>query len=179
MPLTNTDVRAYLSIKTGAAGNSTAQGDANLSLGKYISTTAAPGTLNALFDSITPARNGASEVDYRCVFVRNLHATLTATNYKVWLEGGDPAGGPTLAIAVDTTAASPIGQAGSQALEIATDTTAPAGLTWVTPTSDGAGLAMGNIPAGQCRAFWVRCSATNSLAVTETIQFHHAFDTLA
>ena len=40
MALSNTSVRAYLSVKTGSAGNSTAQGDANLSLGKWLSTTA-------------------------------------------------------------------------------------------------------------------------------------------
>ena len=178
MPLTNTSVRAYLSIKTGSAGNSTAQGNANLSLGKYISTTAAPTGLNGWFDAASAAENAAGMVDYRCGFVRNLDATLTALSYKLWMEGGDPAGGMQWAIALDTTAASPIGQAAAQALEIANDTTAPAGLTWVTPTSEGAGLSFGNLAPGYCRAFWIRRTQTNSPAVTEWIYFHHGFDTL-
>ena len=178
MALSNTSLRAYLSVKTGAAGNSTAQGDANLSLGKWLSTTAAPSALNAWFDAATPARNAAGEVDYRCGFVRNLDATLTALTYKLWMQGGDPAGGPTWAIALDTTAASPIGSASAQALEIANDTTAPAGLTWVTPTTEGTGLPFGDIPPGDCRPFWVRRTQTNTTASTEWIYLHHGFDTL-
>lgn len=178
MPLVNTSLRAYLSVKTGAAGNTVAQGDANLSLGKYLSTTAAPFALNSWFDAATPARNAASEVDYRCGFVRNLDATLTSLAYRLWMQGGDPAGGPTWAIALDTTVASPIGQASAQALEVANDTTAPAGLTWVTPTTEGAGLSFGDIPAGYCRAFWVRRTQTNTTASTEWIYLHHGFDTL-
>ena len=178
MPLVNSSVRARLSIKTGSAGNTVAQGDANLSLGKYVSITPAPTSLNALFDASTAARNAASEVDYRCLFVVNLDATLTALAYRLWMEGGDPAGGPLWAIALDPTAATPIGSAAAQAIEIATDTTAPAGLTWITPTTEGAGLSFGNIPADYCRAFWVRRSQTNTTASTEWIYLHHGFDTL-
>lgn len=178
MPLSNTSLRAYLSIKTGSAGNSVAQGDPNQSLGKFISTTAAPVALNSWFPAATSAQNAASRVDYRSGFVRNLDATLTALAYKLWMEGGDPAGGPAWAIALDTTAASPIGQASAQGLEIANDTTAPAGLTWVTPTTEGSGLSFGDILPGYCRQFWVRRTQTNSAASTEWIYLYHGFDTL-
>ena len=179
MPIVTADLKWYLSIKTGSAGNSSAQSDANASLGKYLSTTQAPTTLNGLFDAVTKERNAASEVDYRCVFIRNSHATLTALSGYLYLDGGDPAGGPDWAIAVDTKAASAIGATAAQALEVANDTTAPSGLSFSAPTTEGTGLALGDIAPGYCRAVWIRCSATNSVAVTEEITLKATFSTLA
>ena len=182
MPITSGNLPFHLSVKTGAAGNSVAQSDANLSLGKYISTTVAPTSLNSLFDSVTAARNAASEVDYRCVFVRNAHATITATGGKLWLSGGDPAGGLVWTIAVDSIAASAIGASSVQAQEAATDTAPGSGVTGLAfsaPTSDAGGISIGDLAPGQCRAVWIRCTATNSAAVTETITLSVAFDTTA
>jgi hypothetical protein len=181
MPIVETDLKWYLSVKTGAAGNSTAQTDANLSLGKYLSTTLAPATLNALFDAVTKERNAASEVDYRCVFIRNSHATLTATGGKLYLDGGDPAGGPAWAVAVDSIAASAIGASAAQAQEATTDTAPGAGVTGLsfsTPTTEGTGLTVGYIAPGYCKAVWIRCTQTNSTAVTETITLKATFSTL-
>ena len=182
MPILTANLPWYLSVKTGAAGNSTAQSDANLSLGKYISTTTAPTTLNALFDSVSAARNAASEVDYRCVFVRNTHATITGTGGKVWLSGADPAGGLVWTIAVDSIAASAIGASSAQAQEATTDTAPGAGVTGLSfsaPTSDAGGISFGDLAPGQCRAVWIKCAAANTAAVTETITLSVAFDTIA
>lgn len=52
MAITATDILFKFSVKTGAAGNSTA-GTAGGSLGKYISTTQiTDNTLNNLFDDV-------------------------------------------------------------------------------------------------------------------------------
>ena len=179
MAIVTADLKWYLSIKTGSAGNSSAQSDANASLGKYLSTTQAPTTLNGLFDAVTKERNAASEVDYRCVFIRNDHATLTAMSGVIFLDGGDPAGGPAWAIAVDSTAASAIGASAAQALEVANDTTAPSGLTFTAPTTEGTGIALGDLAPGYCRAVWIRCTQTNSIAVTEGITLKATFTTPA
>ena len=180
MAIVTADLKWYLSIKTGSAGNSSAQSDANASLGKYLSTTQAPTTLNGLFDAVTKERNAASEVDYRCVFIRNLHSTLTAMSGVIYLDGGDMAGGPSWAIAVDSTAASAIASASAQALEVANDTTAPSpALTFSAPTTEGAGIAVGDIAPGYCRAIWIRCTQTNSVAVTEGITLKATFTTAA
>ncbi len=181
MPIVTADLPWMLSVKTGSAGNSTAQDDANLSLGKYISTTAAPTTLNALFDTVTKERNAASEVDYRGVFVKNTHATLTATGGKLYLDGGDPAGGMAWAVAVDSIAASLIGASAAQAQEAATDTVpgdGVTGLSFSAPTTEGSGLTVGDLAPGYCRAVWIRCSQTNSAAVSETITLKATFATL-
>lgn len=157
------DILKKLSIKTGAAGNSSAQADPNASLGKYISISAAAETLHALFDAITGVENAASDVEYRCIFIHNNHATLTALTTKVYISA-ETAGGAALAIGVDTTAASAIGSASAQAIEVATEGDAPVGVSFSSPVSEGAALTLGDIPAGQCKALWLRRTAANSVA---------------
>lgn len=182
MAIVAADILLKLSIKTGTAGNQSAQPDPNASLGKYISTTQVSGTAaNNLFDDISGAENAASTVDYRCVFVHNSHATLTLQNAVVYLSGGDPAGGATVSVAVDNIAASAIGATAAQAAEIVNETTAPTGVgAFSAPATAETGLALGNIGPGQCRAFWVRRAAANTAAVdNETVNLAIAGDTAA
>lgn len=165
MAILTTDILFKLSIKTGTAGNQNAQGDKDQSLGKYISTTAwAGGTLHDLFDVVTGDENAASDVEYRCVFVHNNHATLTLQSAVLWISA-EVGGGAVAAIGIDPAAASPIGQAGAQAAEIATEQNAPAGVSFSAPTTKGTGIAVGNIAAGYCRGIWIRRSAANTGAV--------------
>lgn len=165
MPITSSDILYKLSITTGATGNANAQGNVNNSLGKYISTTQlTDNTLNNLFDDISGDENAASTVDYRCIFVHNAHATLTWTSVVAWISA-EVANGASVAIGVDTTAATVIGSAPVQALTVANETTAPAGVTFSTATTKGAGVSLGDIPAGSCRAIWVRRTAANNAAV--------------
>ena len=154
------------STTAGAAGNagtSTPTG----SLGKYISTSAwAGGAANDLFDDISGAENAASTVDYRCVFVHNSNTANPLQNAVVYMSA-EVAGGASIAIAVDTTAASAIGSATAQALQATTELAGPqTSLTYSSPTTAGTGLALGNIPVGNCRAFWVRRTAANSSALS-------------
>lgn len=165
MAITASDILLKLSVKTGSAGNSTAGTPAG-SLGKYISTTQISGTpLNNLFDDISGDENAASNVEYRCIFVHNSHATLTWQGVVAWTSGA-VSGGADAAIAVDNIAASAIGSASAQAAEITDEDTAPSGVgAFSAPTTKGTGLSLGNIGPGQCRALWVRRTATNSAAI--------------
>lgn len=164
--ITAAEILLKYSVKTGAAGNSTV-GTANGSLGKYISTTAwAGGVLNDLYDDISGAENAASTVDYRCIFVHNSNAANTLENAVVYLSA-EVAGGASVAIATDNIAASAIGATAAQAAEVATETTAPTGVSaFSSPTTAGTGLALGNIPSGQTKAFWIRRTAANSAALS-------------
>jgi hypothetical protein len=88
VPITASDIKFRLSIKTGSAGNSLAQADPNASLGKYISTTdLVDGALNVLFDDVGGDENAAGTVDYRCVFIYNAHGSLTFLTPRVWVSG--------------------------------------------------------------------------------------------
>jgi hypothetical protein len=175
MPIVTADLKLKLSIKTGTAGNQSAQPDVNASLGKYISTTeVVDNTINNLFDNISGDENVASTVDYRCVFVHNSHATLTLQGTKLWLSA-EVAGGAAVALAVDDVVASAVGSASAQAAEIANETTAPTGVgAFSSPTTKAGGLTLGDIGPGQVKAFWVRRTAANTVAVNNdgaTIRF--------
>lgn len=158
------DILIKLSVKTGSAGNTTAGTPAG-SLGKYVSTTEVSGTaLNNIFDDITGQENFDSDVEYRCIFVHNNHGSLTLQNAVVYLSA-QVSGGAVGAIAVDSTAASAVGSASAQALEVATENDAPAALSFSAPTTRGTGLSLGNIPAGSVKAFWIRRTAANTVAL--------------
>lgn len=164
MAITAADILWKYSVKTGSAGNSTA-GTAAGSLGKYISTTQiADATLHNLFDVITGQENLDSDVEYRCIFIHNNHASLTWENVVVWVDS-ETAGGASVAIAVDGIAASPIGDTDPQADEVANENTAPSGESFSTPTTAGTGLSVGSLAAGECRAIWVRRTAANTAAL--------------
>lgn len=166
MPIASTDILLKLSVTTGTAGNQTAQPNPNLSLGKYISTTQiTDATLNNIFDDISGDENAASTVDYRCIFAHNNHATLTLLGAIAWLFS-EVAGGANTAIAADNIAPSAVGATAAQAAQIATETTAPTGVgAFASPTTKATGIALGDIGPGQCKAIWVRRSATNSTAL--------------
>lgn len=167
MAIVANDIKLKLSTKSGSAGNSLAQADINLSLGKYISTTEiVSASANNLFDNVTGSENAASGVEYRCIFVHNSHATITLENAVVYLSS-QVSGGSALAIAVDDIAASAIGSSSAQAFEASLTTTDPdAGVgAFSAPTSAGTGLSLGNIAPGFCKAVWVRRTAANTVAV--------------
>lgn len=164
MPIVASDILLKFSVKTGAAGNSTA-GTAAGSLGKYISTTQlTDATLNNLFDDVTGDENAASEAEYRCIFVHNNHATLTWQNVVAWISA-EVIGGANIALAVDGVAASAIGSSSAQADEAADENTAPSGESFSSVYTKGTGLSLGNIPPGQCRALWIRRTANNTAAL--------------
>ncbi len=165
MPITSSDLKFKLSVKTGSAGNSTSQGNVNNSLGKYISTTEiTDNTLHNLFDKITGDENAASTVDYRCIFVHNSHGSLTLEAAVIWISN-QVSGGASIAIGLDPAGNKAIGDSSAQAAEVADELSAPAGVTFSAPTSKATGLSIGDLPAGQCRAVWVRRTAANSAAV--------------
>lgn len=166
MAIVASDIKTKLSVLTGSAGNSTAGTPAG-SLGKYISTTELSGTaLNNLWDDVSGDENAASDVEYRCIFIHNSHATLTWQSPVIWLSA-ETAGGASIAIAIDDLAASAIGSASAQADQVADESTAPgSGVgAFSSPTTKGTGLSLGNIAAGYCKAVWIKRTAANTAAL--------------
>lgn len=151
------DILYKYSTTAGAAGNSGA-GTAAGSFGKYISTTQITNaTADNLFDDVTGDESSAGRTEYRCFFVHNSNADTMWQSVVAWLSAEPVVG--TLAIAVDTHAASAIGASAAQALQIAdeVDTAdALAALTFTSPTDKASGIDVGDINFGQCRAIWVQ-----------------------
>lgn len=164
--IVSTDIVFMLSTTGGSAGNSQAQPNPNLSLGTWMSTSAvASGSINNLFDNISGAENAASTTDYRCVFIYNSNPTLTLQAAITWISAEVP-GGADIYIGVDPAPASPIGQATAQAASVGNELTSPTGVAFTNPTTKASGVSMGDIPPGQCRAIWLKRSATNSTALS-------------
>lgn len=166
MAIASSDIKYKLSIKTGSAGNSLAQADPNASLGKYVSTTVKDqGTLdNNLWDDVTGDENAASDVEYRCIFVHNDHATLTLFSAVIYI-ASQVSGGTSIAIGLDPAGATAKGSSSAQAAEIADESTAPSGVTFSAPTSKATGLSLGDLAAAEVYGVWIRRTAANTSAV--------------
>lgn len=173
MSILASDLAIRLSVRSGTAGNQTVQANPNLSLGRYMSATAwVGGTLSDLFSPVSGVDNAANTPDYRCVFVYNTHSTLPWTGVVAWFSV--VATGAPLSVGVDPTVASAAAASSAQAVEVAAATTAPTGVTFSAPTSQGAGVALGTIGPGQCRAVWFKRVPAGGGAVaddTSTVQF--------
>lgn len=165
MPILSSEILFKLSTKDGSAGNTTA-GTPSGSLGKYISTTEVDSgnTLNNLFDDVTGDENAASDIEYRCFFIHNSNSSLTWQSPFLWISG-QVAGGASGFIGLDPISASPIGTGTPQAVEVVDEGTAPSGVVFSAPESKGAGLAIGDLPAGYCKGVWIRRNAYNTSAV--------------
>lgn len=157
MAIVATDIQTRLS---GGAANT----NPNLSLGGVMSSTAwTGGTLQDLFDVITGDENAASTVDFRAIYIRNNHATLTWLSPMLWLSAQTP-GGADIAIGLDPAAAGNGSTTGVGAT-IPNETTAPSGVAFSAPTTKATGLAIGDLAPGQGRMVWIRRTATNSAAI--------------
>lgn len=165
MPITATDLKFKLSVNT-SPGNANAQANPNDSIGGYMSSTElVDATLNNLFDDVTGDENAASDVEYRCMFIHNDHATLALQSPKIWISS-EVAGGASVAIALDGTGVTPEAQSGTpQAERIANESTAPSGESFSAPTTKETGLAPANLTANSCLGLWVRRTAANSAAL--------------
>lgn len=169
MPITAGDILLKYSTTAGAAGN-TQTGTPAGSLGKYISQTQMPSTgLLNLFDNISGRENRDLVADYRCIFIHNNHPTLTMLNAIAYI-GVDIIGGANVTIGVESignpgASTYTVGSSTSQANAITDELQVPGGVTFTSPVSETAALPLGNIPAGQCKALWIKRQATNSGAL--------------
>jgi uncharacterized membrane protein len=174
MAITASDIKLRFSV-SAAAGNTTA-GSGATSLGDQISTTDIPsGEVDVLFDAVTGTEADAGDVEYRCVFVLNDHATLTLTDAYITVQS-DAGGGATTAIALDNIAISAKGSGSAQAATIADETAAPTGVG-----SFGTGpLTIGDLAPGECKAVWIRRTvpADTSAAASDGCTLRVGGDTL-
>ena len=160
MAIITTDVIYKLS---GGAANT----DPNLSLGGAVSTQAMPA---ALFDDVTSAQALAGLTEYRCFYVKNNHGSLTLQAAVAWIVSNTT--GARIAIGLGTSAVNAIEQT------VANEATAPTTVAFTQPATKGAGLSIGNIPAGQTKAIWVRRTvAASTPAANDTYTLRVEGDT--
>lgn len=149
MAIISTDIVYRLS---GGAANS----NQNASLGGAKSSTAASASI---YDDVTSAEASSGDTEYRCIYVHNNHGTLTYLGSKVWIQTNTPSADTDVAIGLGTSAVNGTEQT------VADENTAPSGVTFSAPTSFAGGLSIGDIPAGQHKAVWIRRTINAGAAV--------------
>lgn len=143
MPIVAGDIEFRLS---GGVANA----DGNASLGGVISSEVVSAALNALFDRVTGAEAAAGDIEYRCLYVRNTHGTLTLYAATVWISTNTPSTDTVLAIGLGTAAIAATEQT------IATEADAPVAVSFSAPASYAAGLLIGDLAPGEYKAIWLR-----------------------
>ena len=154
------DLKIYLS---GGGSNT----DPNASLGGVISSTeVVDNTTHNLFDQVSGTESNAGDTEYRGVYLKNTHGSLTLQNTKVYISSNTGSADTTIDIALD-------GGATNATMETLTDeSTAPSGETFTAPTTYAGGLSIGSLAAGEKKGLFIRrtvnagAAAVNDDAVT-------------
>lgn len=164
MPMISTEIEYRMS---GGAGNASAAA----SLGGVKSSTAFP---SALFDTVTSGEASAGDIEYRCFYVHNANATLTLEAAKLWIQANTPSADTTLEVGLGTSAVNAVEQT------VANEGVAPSGVTFVAAPDEAGAILLGDIPAGQHRAVWLkRIVNTGAVASNDTANLRVKGDTAA
>ncbi len=132
---------------SGGAANS----DPNASLGGIMSTTTAiaDASVENLFDNVSGAESTSGDTEYRGFYVLNNHGSLTWQTVVLWISTETPSADSLINLAL-------AGEGLNATMEtIADESTAPIGESFTHPTTEGAGLAIGNMPFGNRFGIWV------------------------
>jgi hypothetical protein len=140
MPISNANLKWYLS---GGGSNS----DPNASIGGARSSTVA-GT--NLFDTVTGDESAAGDTEYRLVYFRNEDSDADGLiSPVVWVLSNTPSADTTIAIGICTEGKN------AEVSAVANENTAPAGVSFSSPASKGAGTALPTGPYAQNEYVWV------------------------
>lgn len=138
---------------------------ASLPAGDVSNTVTIANVNNGLFDDVTKAQALAGDTNYRCFYLKNTHATDTATDVRFWINQ-DSLGADVISIGADPAGVGN-GSSTGVATTIANEATAPAGVTFSQPLSEGAAISLGTFTLGTGRAVWVKRDVpVNTLVAT-------------
>jgi hypothetical protein len=124
-------------------------------------------TFNSIFDDISGAESAAGDIEYRCIYIHNEHATLTLSSAKVWIETNVENAKDMIDIGLDLS-----GKDGT-ADTIADESTAPdPAVTFAHDcTAYASGLALGDLAAGEGYAIWIRRTITAGMTADDDENF--------
>ena len=150
MPIVGSDLQMFLSGGSTGAGNT----DPAESLGSVITSTAVDQntTLNNLFDDVGSTESADGDIEYRCVWIKNNHASLTLQNASVYIYSNTPSTFTDMAIGFEP------GVVGAVPSIIADENTAPAGVSWTSSTGEGNKITVtgSDMLFSEIQALWVR-----------------------
>ena len=124
-------------------------------------------TFNSIFDDISGAEAAAGDAEYRCIYIRNEHASLSLTSAKVWIEANVANAKDMIDIGLD------LGGKNATADTIADESTAPdPAVTFAHDcTSYATGLSLGDLAAGEKYAIWIRRTVTAGMTADDDEAF--------
>jgi len=164
MAIQPTDIQFRLS---GGASNASPAA----SLGGAKSSVAADASI---FDDVSSAEAAAGDVEYRCVYVHNSHASLPLVGAVLWIPSNTPSTSTTVDVGLGTSAVNGTEQS------VANEGAAPSGVTFSAAATQAAGIALGDIPAGQSRAVWLRRTVSaGAAAIADSFTIRVTGDTAA
>lgn len=155
MAIASSDIVYRLSGGAANTSPAAALGGAISTAGGGIITTAVD---NNLFDDVSGAEAAAGSIEYRGFYVQNAHGSLALQSAVVWIDALTTSADDEFDIALAAEAVN------TSMATIANETTAPATVSFTRPTTKGAGLSIGNIPAGQMKGIWIRRTVTAGAA---------------
>lgn len=170
MPVIAAEIKFFLS---GGAANS----DVDASLGGAKSSVeVTDATLHNLFDVVSSAEALAGDVEYRCIYVENTNGSaIDLQSAAAWISSNTPSGDTDLAIG--------LGSAAIDATEqtVADESSAPSAVSFSAPATQGAGLSIGDLAAGEHKAIWLRrtVGATAAAYNNDTATINVGGDTAA
>ncbi len=151
------DQQLHITV-TAASLPGTDQSDADITIANIS---------NETFDDITKQEALDGDIEYRCLYIKNTHATDSALNVTIWIES-DASGEDSLELGDDAAGVGD-GSTTGVAVTIADEDTAPAGVTFSAPTTQPTGIVLGTLNAGEVVAFWIKRIVPSSTSVSEPI----------
>ena len=140
MPIASADIQYRLS---GGATNT----DPHASLGGGVSSTDVASTI---FDNVSSAEAASGDTEYRCVYVRNDHISLTLVSPRIWIQANTPSGDTAVEIGLGTSPVNGVEQT------VVDENTPPVGTVFSSAANEGAGLVLGHLAPGGTRAVWIK-----------------------
>lgn len=110
--------------------------------------------IGTVFGQVTATMSLVGDVQYRCVYFKNAHPSLTANDVRLYIHS-PPALPQLLAIGVDP-AGPGNGVSTGVAQVLANEHDVPAGVTFSSPILAASGISLGTLAPGQSIAFWQR-----------------------
>lgn len=131
------------------------------------------GDPNNVFDTFSGAETAAGGTFYHCLYVKNEHASLTAQNVELYIDSETAHAGVNVEIGLGSSAVN------AQEQTIQDEETAPSGVSFSEADGEENALVIGDIPAGQHKAFWVKVTiAPGTTAKTGyAVNTKYVFDT--
>lgn len=153
MPIASSDIEYRLSGGASNTDPDAALGGAMSTVGGGLITTA---VLNNLFDDVTGDEGSSGDVEYRCIYIRNNHGSLTLSSAKLWIQTDSASSDSVVDLALG-------GEGnGGTAETIANESTAPSGEVFSHPSNKAAGLDLGDLATTEFYPVWVRRTITAS-----------------